>query len=168
MCWSRALLMGHSPMCWRQVEPSPSLVSWKPAPISSPPGPLGRGPAQRSPRPMEACPALPAGSFSTSGNSVSRSLFCASRWREGGDPRAGVKGASGAVAFPPGGRRGERGRGGGITALLRVYILDHAVAPKFMRLMVAAWLGYFRFLPQYFPCAQPTPPLYPRAPRAPP
>lgn len=49
------------------------------------------------------------------------------------------------------------GGGGGVSALLGIYILDHAVAPKFMRSSVTA-SGYFRFLPQYFPCAQPTPP----------
>lgn len=41
--------------------------------------------------------------------------------------------------------------------MLGIYILDHAVAPKFMRSSVTTG-GYFRFLPQYFPCAQPTPP----------
>lgn len=60
-------------------------------------------------------------------------------WDGGGDP-----------AFLGGG-------GGGVSALLGIYILDHAVAPKFMRSSVTA-SGYFRFLPQYFPCAQPTPP----------
>lgn len=41
--------------------------------------------------------------------------------------------------------------------MVGIYILDHAVAPKFMRSSVTVG-GYFRFLPQYFPCAQPIPP----------
>lgn len=96
--------------------------------------------------------ALPQGAIAPRGMAAPRSLFRAPCWGWGGS-----RGGGAAPDAAVGSLTGAWGRGGGGLSLVGIYILDHAVAPKFMRSSVTVG-GYFRFLPQYFPCAQPIPP----------
>lgn len=135
----------------------PSVPPSLPPPLSAPRAQPGPPPGSATPRGEHrgrvgvGVPGPPARSDSTKGDGCSPQFIPRSLLGLGG-----FQGWGGRPLTLPWGPCRERGAGGGLS-LVGIYILDHAVAPKFMRSSVMVG-GYFRFLPQYFPCAQPTPP----------